>query len=459
MGSRQRAEKDIQGLVHPYTNLDAHRAKGPMIIERGEGIYVFDETGSKYLEGMSGLWSASLGFSEPRLAEAAARQFAKLPYYQIFNSRSHGPAIELADRLLSLAPETLGKVLFANSGSEANDAAMKLVRLYNNVRGCPQKKKIISRWRAYHGVTIASASLTGLPANHLDYDLPIDGVLHTDCPSYYHGALPGESEAEFTRRIVGNLEELILREGPETVAAFIAEPVNGSGGVIVPPPDYFELVQQVLKRYDILFIVDEVICGFGRTGNMFGSDTFALRPDIMTVAKALSASYLPISATLISREIDDAITEHSRQHGVFAHGVTYAGHPICAAVALETLNIYRDRDVIGHVQAVAPRFQERLRALASHPLVGEARGIGLIGALEIVRDKPAKEPFDASRNVAALVQQCTAAHGVLIRGIRNAVAVSPPLIIEPGQIDELFDAIGKGLDDALVEARRLGWTA
>lgn len=450
MDTRHQAEQDIRALVHPYTNLDVHRTRGPTIIERGEGIYVFDSEGRKYLEGMSGLWSASLGFSESRLADAAARQFRRLPYYQIFNSRSHGPAIELADRLLELAPKSLGKVLFANSGSEANDAAVKLVWLYNNAIGRPQKKKIISRWRSYHGVTVASASLTGLAANHLDYDLPIARILHTDCPSFYHGALVGESEEQFTQRIVRNLEDLILHEGPDTIGAFIAEPVNGSGGVIVPPKGYFQRIQEVLKKYEILFIVDEVICGFGRTGNMFGSETFALRPDIMTVAKALSASYLPISATLISREINEIITEHSRKNGVFAHGVTYSGHPICAAVALEALNIYRDRNIVDHVRHVAPHFQERLKALSHHPLVGEARGIGLIGALEIVRDKQAKLPFEAGNNMAATVQEGAARHGVLIRGIRDAVAVSPPLIIELGQIDELFDAVSKGLDEALM---------
>jgi len=459
MINKQRATRDIESLVHPYTNLDAHQAKGPMVMERGEGVYVFDETGTRYLEGMSGLWSASLGFSESRLAEAAARQFAKLPYYQLFNSRSHGPAIELSERLLLLAPDTLSKVLFANSGSEANDAAVKLVWLYNNIKGRPEKKKIISRWRAYHGVTIASGSLTGLPANHLDYDLPISGILHTDCPSYYHNGRPGETEEQFTQRIVQNLEDMILQEGPETVAAFIAEPVNGSGGVIVPPPGYFDRVQEVLKKYDILFIVDEVICGFCRTGNMFGSDTFKLRPDIMTVAKALSASYLPISATMISAEIYNTVVGHSKEHGIFAHGVTYAGHPICAAVALETLNIYRDENILQHVQAIAPHFQQRLRALAVHPLVGEARGVGLLGALEIVQDKDARKPFDAENNVAVWVQDHTAHQGVLIRGVRNAVAISPPLIITKEQIDDLFDAISYGLDAALAKAREKGLVA
>ncbi|MGA0582925.1 MAG: aspartate aminotransferase family protein [Castellaniella sp.] len=453
---RSRESQDIESLVHPYTNLEAHLHKGPLIMERGEGVYVFDDQGRRYLEGMSGLWCASLGFSEQRLVEAATRQLSKLPYYQLFNSRSHGPAIDLSEKLLSIAPKSLGKVLYANSGSEANDAAVKLVWFYNNAMGRPEKKKIISRWRAYHGVTVASGSLTGLPANHQDFDLPIDRILHTDCPSYYHEARPGETEAQFTQRIVGNLEALIQREGPETVAAFIAEPVNGSGGVIVPPPGYFEQVQAVLKKYDILFIVDEVICGFGRTGEMFGSDTFGLEPDIMTVAKALSASYLPISATLVSQKVYDRIVERTKALGVFAHGVTYSGHPACAAVALETLKIYEERDIVGHVREVAPHFQQRLRALADHPLVGEARGVGLIGALEITQDKASKTPFGPQNNIAALVQNKAVDHGVLVRGIRNAVAVSPPLIITRDQIDELFDGIAHGLDQAHAVAREEG---
>ncbi len=447
---------DIKNLVHPYTNLGNHLTNGPMIFERGEGVYVFDDQGRRFLEGMSGLWSTSLGFSEERLMNAAIEQFKKLPYYHLFNSRSNKPAIDLSAKLLEMAPDTLGKVLFSNSGSEANDAALKLVWFYNNAMGRPQKKKIISRWRGYHGVTIASASLTGLPANHQDFDLPIDRVLHTDCPSYYHGAEPGETESQFTQRIVNNLEQLILKEGPDTVAAFIAEPVMGSGGVIVPPAGYFDLVQKVLKKHDILFIVDEVICGFGRTGNMFGSETFNLQPDIMTVAKALSSSYLPISATMVSQTIYDKLVEQSDKVGIFAHGVTYSGHPICAAVALETLNIYQERNIVGHVQEVAPYFQQRLHQLASHPLVGQARGVGLIGALELTADKETKQPFDAALKIEKTVQDNVAKHGVLVRGIRNAVALCPPLIITIEQIDQLFDALEKGLDDTLATLPNTG---
>lgn len=447
---------DVKNLVHPYTNLGDHLNKGPMIIERGEGVYIYDNHGKRYLEGMSGLWCTSLGFSEERLVNAAIEQFKKLPYYHLFNSRSNTPAIELSEKLLEIAPKSLSKVLYANSGSEANDAAVKLVWFYHNAIGKPAKKKIISRLRGYHGVTVASGSLTGLPANHQFFDLPIDRILHTDCPSYYHGANPGESEEAFTQRLINNLEQLILKEGPDTVGAFIAEPVMGAGGVIVPPKGYFEGVQKILKKYNILFIVDEVICGFGRTGNMFGSDTFNLKPDIMSVAKALSSSYLPISATLISQPIYEKIAEQSDEVGVFAHGVTYSGHPICAAVALETLKIYQDKNIVSHVQEVAPYFLSKLHSLSAHPLVGETRGIGLIGAIELTQDKASKKPFDPSVKIEKLVQENAAKHGVLVRGIRNAIALCPPLIITKEQIDELFNGVESGLNAALetVEASK-----
>jgi 4-aminobutyrate--pyruvate transaminase len=440
------AARDIATLIHPYTNLDRHREVGPFVISSGDGCYVYDEGGKRYLEGLAGLWSASLGFSEPRLVAAATRQMQRLPYSQIFGGRSHEPAIDLAEKLLSIAPKGLSKVLFANSGSEANDQAIKLVWYYHNAIGKPDKKKIISRMRGYHGVTVASASLTGLAPNHVDFDLPIARFLHTDCPSHFHHAEPGESEAAFVTRIVGNLEALIEREGPETVAAFFAEPVMGAGGVIVPPKGYFEAVQKVLEKHDILFVADEVITGFGRTGNMWGSETYGITPDILTCAKALSASYLPISATLVTEAIHDAMLAESRKLGTFGHGFTYAGHPVSAAVALETLKIYEERDIVGHVRRIVPHFQARLHALAEHPLVGEARGVGLVGAVELVRDKAAKTPFDAALAVGPAVQAAVLEEGVILRAIRDVVAVCPPLIITDEQIDTLFDALAKGLD-------------
>jgi 4-aminobutyrate--pyruvate transaminase len=453
------AERDIASLIHPYTNLDQHRSAGPMIVRRGDGVFIETDDGTRYLEGMAGLWSASLGFSEKRLIAAATRQMEQLPFYQIFGGRSNEPAIDLAEKLLSIAPPNLKKVLFANSGSEANDQAVKLVWYYHNAIGKPRKKKIIARTRGYHGVTIYSASLTAQPINHAEWDLPLGGVLRTDAPSHYIYGLPGESEADFTDRIVGNLERLILREGPETIGAFIAEPVNGGGGVIVPPPGYFAKVQEVLRRYDILFIADEVICGFGRTGRMFACETFDITPDIMTVAKALSASYMPISATLVSEQVHDGLIEQSRKLGNFGHGFTYAGHPVASAVALETLRIYQERDLVGMVGKVSPRFMSRLRAFASHPLVGEARGVGLIGALQLVKDKANRVSCAPEDGVGAVVQASALKHGLIVRATPEAVYFCPPLIISEAEIDQMFDATAAALDDALAHADQKGLLA
>lgn len=449
--------KDIAHVVHPYSNLDAHATRGPTVITRGDGCYVYDEHGKRYLEGMSGLWCASLGFSEQRLVDAAVKQLHTLPYYHLFNHRSHPPGIALAEALTAVAPEGLNHVLFANSGSEANDAAVKLVWYYNNLLGRSEKKKIISRLYGYHGVTVASGSLTGLVHVHRDFDLPLPSVRHTDCPSHYHFGLPGESEEAFMRRVTDNLEQLILKEGPETVAAFIAEPVNGSGGVIVPPAGYFERVQAILKKHDILFIVDEVITGFGRTGRMFGSETYGLKPDMMTVAKGLSGAYQPISGLLLTDAIHDALKAGSRKHGAFAHGLTYAAHPVAAAVALETLNVYRDRDIVGHVREVAPYFLEKLDALAGHPLVGQVRGVGLLAAVEIAADKAARKPFDPSAGMGAWIQNRAMEYGVIVRAIANCVALCPPLISERSHIDELVGGLARALDDALVHARENKW--
>ena len=441
-------QKDVAHVVHPYSNLDAHDTRGPVVMTRGDGCYVEDENGNRYLEGMSGLWCTSLGFSEKRLVDAAMAQFSALPYYHLFNHRSHPPAIALAEALTSIAPEGLNHVLFANSGSEANDAAVKLVWYYNNQLERPKKKKIISRLYGYHGVTVASGSLTGLVHVHKDFDLPIPQVLHTDCPSYYHFGLSGETEAQFVDRLANNLEQMILKEGPETVAAFIAEPIHGSGGVIVPPKGYYERIQAILRKYDVLFIVDEVICGFGRTGQMFGSDSFNLKPDMMTVAKGLSSAYLPISGLLLTDQINDVLKAGSRKIGAFAHGLTYAAHPVAAAVALETIKIYQERKIVDHVQALSPYFFERLNALASHPLVGEVRGMGLLAAVEITADKAAKKPFPPEAAVGAWIQNKAMEHGVIVRAITNCIALCPPLIRERKQIDELVDGLAKALNEA-----------
>jgi len=443
------ASRDIASVLHPYTHLRKHEGQGPLIITSGKGIYVQDDTGKSYIEGLAGLWCASLGFGEERLVEAAAAQMRKLPFYHTFTHKSHDVGIDLAERLLAMMPVKMSKVFFNNSGSEANDTAVKMVWYYNNALGRHRKKKIIARVKGYHGVTVAAASLTGLPNNHLDFDLPIANIRHADCPHFYRYGKKGESEEDFATRMAESLEAQILREGADTVAAFIAEPIMGAGGVILPPKTYFAKIQPILKKYDVLMIADEVICGFGRTGNMFGSETFGIKPDIMTMAKALSSAYLPISATIISEALYQAFLNESDKIGVFAHGYTYSGHPVCAAVALETLKLYDERKILEHVRKVAPRFQGGLHRLADHPLVGEVRGIGLIAGIELVQDKKTKQSFDAKAGIGAYLAQRAQEHGLIIRAMGDNVGVCPPLIITEGEIDELIARLGKALDDTL----------
>jgi len=448
--------RDIANVLHPYTNLKKHEETGPLVIARGEGVWVYDNAGKGYIEGLAGLWSTSLGFGEERLVEAAARQMRELPYYHSFASKSHLPMIELSERLKELAPVPMSHVFFANSGSEATDTVVKLVWYYNNALGRPEKKKIISRMKAYHGVTVASASMTGLPANHADFDLPIKNIIHADCPHYYHYGADGESEEDFATRMAASLEKLILDEGPDTIAAMIGEPIMGAGGVIVPPATYWEKVQEVLKKYDVLLIADEVICGFHRTGNVFGSQTFSIKPNMMTMAKALSSSYVPISAVMMDEKVYSVIRDNSAKIGVFGHGYTYSGHPVSAAVALETLKIYDERDTLGHVRSVAPRFQEGLRGFAGHPLVGEVRGVGLIGAIEMVKNKDTRENFAPADGVGPFFMARAQEHGLLCRAMMNdTVALCPPLIVEEDEIDEIMRRFGKALDDTAEMAARL----
>ncbi len=448
------ARRDLAYHLHPATNLANVQAEGPLVITGGDGVYVIDETGNRYLEGMAGLWCAGLGFSEKRLAQAAYRQMQALPFYHAFSGKVPAISTELAERMVAVAPGGLSKVFFANSGSEANDSAVKLVWYYNNALGRPQKKKIVSRKRAYHGMTVAAASLTGLSFAHGDFDVPAARFLHTETPHHWRGAQPGESEEAYAARLADALERLILLEGPDTVAAFIAEPVMGAGGVIVPPATYFEQIQRVLARHDVLMIADEVICGFGRTGSMFGSQTYGIRPDILTCAKMMTSGYQPMSAMMVSPTIYSVLEDQSRRLGVFGHGYTYSGHPVPAAVALETLRIYEERGLLEHVRAVSPMLQDGLAALAGHPLVGEARGVGLIGGIELVRDRGSKTSFDPKAGVGAKVVASAQRRGVIVRALPgDVVSVCPPLIIEAHQIRELLDGVAGALDDTLAWAR------
>lgn len=450
-------QRDIASLVHPYTELSRFRDSGPTVITHGKGVYVYDEHGRRYLEGLAGLWCTALGYGNEELIETAHEQLATLSFSHLFGGKSHEPAIQLAEKIKEIAPAPSSKVLFVGSGSEANDTQVKLAWYYNNACGRPEKKKIISRIKAYHGVTIASGSLTGLGNIHQDFDLPYgDRFLHTECPHHYRFAEPGEDERSFSARLADALDSMIQAQGPETVAAFIAEPVMGAGGVIVPPEGYFESIQGVLEMYGIPLIADEVITGFGRLGTWFGSQALGLRPSSVSIAKALTSAYAPLGAITIPEPVYEAMLEESRKIGAFAHGFTYGGHPLAAALGVKAIEIYERDDIIGQAALLAPHFQRRLKALSDHPLVGESRGMGLIGGVELVADKATKAPFDPALFVgvrtAALIQD----EGLILRPIGDTLGICPPLIITEAQIDELFDCLARGLDKAEEMVRKEG---
>ena len=448
--------KDLRHLLHPTTSLGVHQSQGPVVHERAEGVYLWDNRGNQYLEGMAGLWCTALGYAEPELARVAEEQMRRLAYSQLFAGRTNEPSVLLAERLKSIMPFDAGRVFFGLSGSDANDTQVKLMWYYHNLVGKPERKKIISRLGGYHGVTVASGSLTGLPPFHNHFDLPIPNILHTANPHYYRQAREGESEDDFTTRLANELEDLIVAEGPDTVAAFIAEPVLGAGGVIVPPDGYYAKIQAVLRKYGIFFIDDEVICGFGRTGNPFGAQTMGIAPTTMSVAKALSSAYLPISAVIVPEWMYEAFVAASPEVGNFGHGYTYSGHPVCAAVALRTLELMEERDLFAHAARVGMAFQARLASLADHPLVGNARGKGLIGAVELVADKATKRNFDASLQVGAHCMDRALDHGLILRSLGDIVAACPPLIVTDAQVDELFTKWERALDDTLAYVQREG---
>jgi 4-aminobutyrate---pyruvate transaminase len=440
--------RDIASIVHPQTNLVRHIEQGPVVIGHGEGCYVYDDNGTRFLDTAAGLWCASLGYASERLAKVAYEQMRKLGYYHLYRGTTHEAGVDLAEKLLSIAPVPMSKVLFQCSGSEANDTALKLVWYYHHAIGKPEKRKIIGRRMAYHGSTSASISASGKPDMHADFGLPFPGFLHTEYPHYYRHHLEGESEEQFSTRMADALEQLILWEGPDTCAAFIAEPVMGAGGGLAPPRTYWEKIQAVIRKYDMLFIADEVICGFGRTGNMWGSQTYDLKPDMISCAKALSAGMQPISALLINQRVFEAMLDESRKLGNFAHGFTYAGHPVTTAVAMETLRIYEEMDMLGHVRRVGPYMQEKLGGLIDHKLVGEVRGVGLVTGIEMVADKTTRAQFDPALQVGAMVDRHAREHGLITRFVGDRIAFSPPLVITEAIIDEAVERITLALDDA-----------
>jgi len=441
-------KRDIEAILHPYTALHRLPETGAKVMERGDGVFICDTQGNEYIEGMSGLWCAGLGFGDAEMIDAATEQMRTLPYYHLFAAKGTEPAIELAETLKELAPVPISKVFFTSSGSEANDTQIKLAWYYNNARGRPQKKKIISRIKAYHGVTVMSGSLTGLPYNHKGFDLPVDRVLHTDCPHHYRFAEPGETEEDFSARLAASLRALIEREDPDTIAAMIAEPVMGAGGVLVPPRGYFEAIQPILEEHDILLIDDEVINGFGRTGNWWGCQTHNMVPTTISAAKQLTAAYAPLGAVLVPDEIYQAYVDLSAEIGVFGHGFTYGGHPLGCALGVKAIEIYRNRDILGHVRGLMPLFARRMAALSEHPLVGEARFSGLVGGVELVADKASKRPFDPKAAVGAATTGFLERHGAILRALGDTIALCPPMIIREDELNTLFDRLEKALDDA-----------
>ena len=450
------AVRDIETVIHPYTNLARHRETGPLILNEGRGIYLYDDNGKRYIEGLAGLWCTALGYGNEEIVDAAAQAMRKVSFTHAFSGKSHDGVIELSEKLKEIAPVPASKVLFGTSGSEANDMQIKLTWYYNNARGKPEKKKIISRMRAYHGVTIATASLTGLPWVHNDFDVPINRILHTSCPHYYRYGQEGETEEEFATRMAEDLEAMILKEGPETVAGFIAEPIMGAGGVLVPPRGYFDKIQPILETYDIRFIADEVICGFGRTGNWFGTTTMGMKPHSISMAKAITSSYFPLSALTIEEDLYQAMLDESRKLGTFGHGFTYTAHPVGCAVALKTIEIYQRDKIMEHAAKVSPVFQSRLARLGEHPLVGETRGVGLIGAIELVADKASKRSFAPKHMIGAATIKMMEENGVILRNIQDSIAFCPPLIITTDEIHDMFDRVEKGLDQMEAHVKKEG---
>jgi 4-aminobutyrate---pyruvate transaminase len=431
---------DRAHYVHSNTDLDKHLKEGPTVFTRGQGIHIFDAAGRAYIEGVSGLWCVGLGFDERRLADAAYRQMTTLPYYHNFQGRTPDTTIRLAERLAGLAPAGLRRVLFATSGSEANDTAVKLAWYYHNALDKPRKKKIVARCFGYHGVTIASGSMTHLAAINGGFDLPVGGFIHTACPDHLRFAQPGESQEQFASRLAAELDALIVAEGPDTVAAFIAEPIMGVGGVIVPPNTYFPKIQAVLRKHDVLLIADEVICGFGRTGKMFGSELFGIEPDFMSVGKQLTSAYFPLSALFMNERVFDVVRAESGRRGTFGHGFTYSGHPVGAAVALEVLDIYAERKILEHVCDVGSVLHARLASLREHPLVAQVRGVGMLAAVQLAASREPLSFFDPSLGVGRRLVAHAKDAGLILRVLQNdTVAIAPPLIATSTQVHDIVD--------------------
>ena len=425
----------------PFSDFKQLKEVGPRIITHAKGVYLWDSEGHKILDGMAGLWCVAIGYGRDELAEAASKQMRELPYYNLFFMTAHPPVLELSKAIAEIAPEGMNHVFFTGSGSEGNDTMLRMVRHYWAIKGQPNKKTIISRKNGYHGSTVAGASLGGMTYMHEQGDLPIPGITHIPQP-YWFGEGGDMSPEEFGIWAANQLEEKILELGVDNVGAFIAEPIQGAGGVIVPPATYWPRIKEILAKYDILFVADEVICGFGRTGEWFGSDFYGLKPDMMTIAKGLTSGYIPMGGLIVRDEVVAVLNEG----GDFNHGFTYSGHPVAAAVALENIRILREEKIVEKVHAeTAPYLQKRLRELNDHPLVGEVRGVGMLGAIELVQDKATRKRYEG-RGVGMICRQFCFDNGLIMRAVGDTMIISPPLVISKDEIDELVAKARKCLD-------------
>ena len=441
---------DNAHFLHPFTDHKRMHETGARIIERAEGVYLWDSDGHQMLDGMAGLWCVNVGYGRKDLAEVARKQIEKLPYYNSFFQTAHPPVIDLSKLLSEITQEHLTHVFLTNSGSESNDTVVRMARYFWQCMGHPDKQVIISRKNAYHGSTIAGASLGGMSSMHEQGGLPIPDIVHIGQPFWYREGGDLSPDA-FGRKVAGELEQKIEELGEHRVAAFIAEPIQGAGGVIVPPETYWPEISAICQRHQILLVADEVICGFGRTGEWFASDYYRLKPDLMPIAKGLSSGYLPIGGVMVADHISRVIIEEG---GEFTHGMTYAGHPAACAVAAANIRILRDEGIIDRVRTeTGPYLQQRWAELADHPLVGEVRGLGFLGAFEIVADKETRAQFEPSGSTGPLCRDIAANLGLVMRAVGDSMIISPPLIMSKGQIDELVDLASKALDKTLEQVR------
>ncbi|MDI6029023.1 aminotransferase [Corticibacterium sp. UT-5YL-CI-8] len=444
--AEQTSDSDVRFHLHSQTNPRGHIENGPFVATRGKGAHVYDDSGKSYIDAMAGLWCTSLGFDNARLAAAASKQYAQLGYYHSFYGRTNPVTAALARKLVELAEIPGGKTYFTTSGSEANESMVKFAWIYHAARGKPTKRKVISRHRAFHGSTIVAASMCGLEMMHREFGLPLPGFIHTLCPDNYTGRLAGETEAAFVARLAFELERQILREGPDTIAAFIAEPVMAGGGIIPPPAGYFEAIQSVLAKYDILLLDDEIVCGFGRTGNWFGFQTVGMKPDMMSMAKGITSSYFPLSAVVMRPEIYEAIEKANAEGTVLGHGFTNGGHPVGAAVALEAIAIYEEMDVVGYVRRIGALLHERLAAAcAGSPIAANLRGVGMMYGVELVADPSTGLPFAPARKVGAQLASLAMERGLIVRAMRDTIGFCPPLIVGEAEVEE----IGSKFEDSL----------